>query len=882
MNLLAELWRKLLFPLRRKQFESDLEEEIRFHLDMKAVENGPAAARKQFGSAALLQEDCREAWGWPRLERLLQDLRYALRGLRKSPGFTSVVVLTLALGIGVNTAIFSYVDQLLLRPLPYPDSQRLVTLYTREPSYAWPYASTSYPVYEYIRDHNTVFSGIAAASDIQVNVGSGEDVETVPGEIVSGSYFSVLGVSPTLGRTFLPEEDVVPGRNPVVMLSTELWRRRFHEDPAIIGRTIAINGGSFTVVGVVHAGFAGLEISRRNRPAIWVPIMTYPMTARYGNEWDLQHLWNDEWLVATARLKPGVTFEQANAQYAQLFESLKPIWRAQGNPQDKHSGLLIPANDARFPPDTRQSVTTFSTLLMAVVGLVLLIACSNVASLLLARSVKRQREIGVRLALGSGRGRLAQQLLTESLLLSLAGGAAGLAVAFATARALTGFRAFGAVLRLENAIDWRTMAFNFGLAVASGIVFGLLPLRRVSQGSVFPSLKTDTFGSRHGWNARSLLVVVQVALSLVLLAGSILFVRTLRNARSTDITRDAGKVLMLPVDLSTRKFEPARGHRFYDTLAARVHAIPGVRNVAYVFVVPFGGWRGGTDAALTPGGKAVQMDFNVVSSDYFATVGIPVVRGRAFELHDREGAPGVAIVNEQFARRYWPGEDPIGKQLFMQQPKRMVEVVGLVRDGRFRGYRAQVNPCFYVPLAQLYEPIMNLEVRTAMNPAEIVAALRREIRAFDGKLLLPEIQTLESYRDNSLGQERLAATLLTGLGILAALIAAIGLYGVMAFAVAQRTREIGIRIALGAASRDVQRSVVLEALAMAGVGLGIGLAAALALVRFVSSLLYGVSATDPATYATTAVVLILVGIIAAFLPARRASRVDPMVALRYE
>jgi predicted permease len=376
-------------------------------------------------------------------------------------------------------------------------------------------------------------------------------------------------------------------------------------------------------------------------------------------------------------------------------------------------------------------------------------------------------------------------------------------------------------------------------------------------------------------------VIAQVAFSLVLLAGAILFVRTLRNAQAADVTRNPENVLLLKLDLRS-KYDAARGQRFFESLLERLHSLPGVRNVAYVFVVPFGGGRGGLNVRLQPEDKPLQVDFNAVSSEYFQMIGLPLLRGRDFDSRDRDGAPGVAIVNEQFARRYWPGEDPVGKQLFLDSPKRAAQVIGVVRDGKFRGYRAQVNPCFYLPLAQRYASTMNLEIRTAMNPASVVAAVRREVRALDKSLILPEMQTLRSFRDAGLGRERLAAALLSGLGGLAALIAAIGLYGVMAFAVAQRTREIGIRMALGAASHDVQRSVVKEALALVGTGLAIGLGASLLLVRFVSNLLYEVSATDPATYAITAAILIAVGVLAAFLPARRASKVDPMVALRYE
>jgi predicted permease len=632
----------------------------------------------------------------------------------------------------------------------------------------------------------------------------------------------------------------------------------------------------------VPPDFGGLQLDRSVKPEVWVPTMMYPVVIPFGSEWDLQHYWGDEWLSATGRLRPGVTFSQANASFAQLTDRVKPAWRAERLNKDNLSGLLIPANEARFPPEKRQTVTRFLVMLMAVVGLVLLIACSNVASLMLARAVKRQREIGVRLALGAGRGRLFQQLLTEGLLISLAGGAAGLAIALATARFLAGFRAFGLQSMADTGIDGRVLAFTFGLAVLTGLVFGSMPLRQVSRMQVTPALKAENLrrGS-NGFGAGSLLVVVQVALSLVLLAGAGLFVRTLRNAQSADPTRDPENVLLLKLDLAARKYEAARGQRFYASLLDRLHALPGIRQAAFVMIVPFGGRRGGTDFVRSPGDKPVQVDFNTVSSEYFQTVGLALVRGRGFDSRDVEGAAGAVIVNEQMARRFWPGEDPIGKHIY-RAPRRPAEIVGVVHDGRFRGYRAEVNPCFYVPLAQNYFPMMNLEVRTASNPDGLVAAVRHEIRALDKELMIPEVQTLRSFRDAGLGQERLSAALLSGLGILAALIAAIGLYGVLAFAVSQRTREIGIRMALGARSGQVLGSVLGKALALIGAGLAIGFIAALVLARFVASLLYGVTATDPATYAATAAILTAVGAVAAFLPARRASRVDPMVALRDE
>ena len=883
MESLAELWRRLLFLFRRRQFDRDLADEMRFHLEMKGRESGMDAARRGFGNAALLQEDCREAWGWRWLERIQQDVSYGLRTLRKTPGFTAVVIVTLALGIGVNTAIFSLVDRLLLRPLPFPESDRLATIFFYSDAWRMTYSSLSYPDYVFYRDHNQAMSGLSAYTDLKVNVRFGNDDEAVPSQMVSANYFDVLRIPPILGRTFRPEEDFVPGRDSVVMLGADLWKRRFGGAPSVLGRQVMVNGHKFTVIGIVPATFAGLQADQ-SKPELWTPIMSYPAILAYGTEWDLQHARGDEWLSATGRLKPGIGQRQASAQFAQLTEQLKVIYRAEKFNNGKSRGLTLPANEARFPPESQNTVTRFLVMLMAVVGLVLLIACANVASLLLARGVKRRREIGVRVALGAGRARLAQQLMSEGLLLSMAGGAAAIAVTLLVERFLAGFDGpFHLAVLAESGIDRRVLIFGMGISVATGILFGLLPLRQAARLDVTPMLKTEMPGvGRRVLRARNLLVVAQVALSAVLLAGAGLFVRTLRNAQAVDITRDSGNVLLYNLSLPAPKYTPEQGQAFYRNLLDRIHGMHGVANAAFVETVPFGGWRGGTNIIPHPGSKAVQVDYNVVSPEYFRTIGIPLVRGDGLTGRGHEDH-GNAVVNEQMAKRFWPGEDPIGKRLVVpDNPPRTVEVVGVVRDGPFRGYRDEIMPCLYEPLAQSYASSLHLEVRTAIPSAALAGPIRQQIRELDPDLLVAPPRTLRAFRDAGMGQERLSASLLSGLSMLAALIAAIGLYGVMAFTVAQRTREIGVRVALGAASGDILRGVMTEALILVGIGLAVGSLAAAGLARLIANLLFGISATDPMTYAASAIVLVAVGTCAAYLPARRAARTDAMSALRSE
>jgi predicted permease len=555
------------------------------------------------------------------------------------------------------------------------------------------------------------------------------------------------------------------------------------------------------------------------------------------------------------------------------------------------TAVLFPANQSRLPPAFRSSVVTFLGLLVTVVGLVLLIACFNVANLVLARAAHRQKEIAVRLALGAGRGRLVRQLLTESLLVSLLGGAVGLIVALWTTEFLSSFRRpFKTQLLMETNLDGRVLGFALLISAVTGVLFGLVPALRAARSDLTFALKAEsstTGAGFRGFGIRNGLVIAQVAFSLMLLICAGLLVRTLRNAQAEDVTLDPGNVLLLNLDFAAQKYDVALGKQLYRQLLERIESLPGVRSAALVLVVPLGGRRGGTniiiDSPENPSEKrTTQVDFNIVSPVYFQTIGIPILRGRDFTQRDRESAPGVAIVNEAFAGRFWPAQDPIGKQFQITNPNGIVEVVGVAKDGKFRNYRAQINPCFYVPLYQSYHEVMNLEVRTAADAMSMLGMIRREIQTVDKDLPVSDFQTLKTHRDVGLAQERMAAVLLAALGLLALVLAAVGIYGVTSFSVAQSTRELGLRMALGARAGGVLKLVLKRGLLLIAVGVGVGLAGALVLTRFIVSLLYGVSATDPATLIGITLLLIAVALVACYIPARRATKVDPMVALRHE
>jgi predicted permease len=909
---MSELWRRLGMLFRRERFDRELEEEMQFHLEMQAEENqengldakeARHAARRQFGNATLLRETSREMWGWASIERLLQDVRFAVRILRRNPGFTLVAVLTLALGTGINTSTFSFVDRLLLRPLPFPQSEQLFSVcYHPDNSTEITYSGMSYPDYLYYRDHNDVLSGLAAYSSTEADAEFGEESEKLAGEIVSANYFSVLGVRPALGRTFLPEEDQVPDAHPVVILSRGLWQRRFGGAPDVIGREIVLNRRSFTVIGVAPRGFSALRLDRDAAPEFWVPTMMYPTIKTLATGIDLRNYWGNHWLEAVGRLKPETSRKQAATAFARLsFELKQGPWKdvwgqaevtevmGKDNPL-RLTATLVPANEMRLLPAYRNSVAASLGMLGAAVGIVLLIACFNVANLLLARASGRQREMAVRLAIGAGRARLVRQLATEGLVLSLLGGGGGVLVAVLTSQFLASFPLpFRFPLLLETGLDGRVLSFALAVSVLTGLLFGLVPAREALGVSLTSALKVDPgSGARlRRLSARSALMVAQAALSVVLLVSAGLFLRTLANARAQDVTADPGSILMTRLNAPARKYDEARGQAFFAQLLERIEALPGVRRAALVMVVPMGGRRGGTNVSIdTPEHpskkRTLQVDFNVISPAYFETVGIPLVRGRAFTGYDREGAPAVAIVNEEWARRFWPGQDPIGKRFDLPRQRQTVEAVGVVTDGKFRNYRAEINPCFYVPLAQNYSGKMNLEVRVAGDPLALVAAVRREVLALDRDFPISQMMTLQSYREAALGQERLAAGLLSALGVLALLLAATGIYGVMSFLVAQRRREIGIRMALGAQTGEILRMVLGQGLTLMFLGLGIGLAAAVELTHVIASLLYGISPTDPYTFSAVAIVLTVTALAACYVPARRATKVDPVDTLRSE
>jgi len=817
----------------------------------------------------------------------VRNLRYALRNAARNPGFTALVALTLSLGIGANVAIFSAVDAVLFRPLAAPQRESLVRLYATDAE-GTDLSNSSYPVYTDYRDGITAFSSVAAFDDSEAfHLSTGGKPERVTGALVSGNFFGLLGARPERGRLLSPDDDRAAGAHPVAVVSHRLWKTRFGGDEAAVGASVRINGHPFTIVGVAPAGFTGVDLD--SLPDVWVPIAMVDQALPEFADSTVLTGRNLSWLDVVARLKPGVSIARAQAELDALAKR-----RAASQPNDRQDPMarLLPAGDFLVGPSGRAEARRISWLLMGTAGLVLLIACADAAGLLLLRSERRRREIAVRLAIGASRGRIAAQLLVEGLLL------AGLGAVGGALLAVWGADLLAAAVPPEFAIpmgaatsvlDARTLAFCAGAAIASTLLFGLAPALRAGRVDVQASLKGAAADPGHRrLGLRDSLVMAQIALTLVLLVGAGLTARTLAREAAVDPGFDPRGKLEASVDLARQGLDPARGAAFYAELLRRAATIPGVRSAALARTIPVqsSGMRTTieSDGYKPAAGENPAADLNVVTPGFFRVLGTRLVAGRDFDARDTEKSPAVAIVSESMARKFWPGRNPIGRRILNLGPPGVGgEVIGVVRDLRVRSLRREPDPTVYVPAAQFYMPRMTILLEASQGDA---AALQKPLAAMvaelDPGLPLFHVRTLTEKLRLALGQGRLLAWLVGAFAGLALLLAATGLYGAVSFATQMRTREFGIRLALGAKRGDVRGLVLGHTARLAAAGAAAGLAIAVLTGRLVAALLYGVSPLDPVSYTAALAVLGAAVFAASALPARRATRVDPMTALRSE
>ena len=862
-----------------------------------------------------------------------RDLRYGVRMLSKTPGFTLIAVLSLALGIGANTALFSIVDSMLLKMLPVREPERLVLFSSFAPREFSPgfyagYSETdpatgqrimtsfSYQSFRRMREQQSVLSDLFAFSDVNLNVKSDGRTEIARGQLASGNYYAGLGVSAILGRPLIDDDDRA-GASPVAVLSYRYWQRRFGGDPAVIGKQINLNNLAFTIVGVTPPGFEGtMQVGSTQDVTIPIAWEQQLYVDPNGSRMNGAGEW---WLRLMGRLKPGATAEQARAQLESAFHQSVIEHRAARQALALATGEnSISDLDPKFYPrlslnpggqgemNERKRYAPSLYLLLGVVALVLLIACANVANLLLSRATSRQKEIGVRLALGASRWRLVQQLLTESILLACVGGVTGIIFAFWIKGGLLAVSDWGGsgMGALEPRLDWRVLTFTLALSLLTGVVFGLAPAWRATKVDLTPALKES--GRSSNTASRSLLsrglVILQVSLSLLLLIGAGLFLRTLVNLQRVDLGFNTRNLLIFSVQPRLIGYKDESMAQLYQRLAERLEAVPGVQKVTFSgipLLARVGSTRsiylrGALTAAPDADGKIKASglsDVNQIRENFLEAMGIPLLAGRALSARDDARAPKVAIVNQSFANKYFPNEDPIGKRFtFVSKRPDEIEIVGIAKDAKYRKQRDEIPPTTYLPWQQDLQEMGKgtLELRTMGDPTTVLAAVRQAVREVDENLPLNNIRTQAEQADQTLGMERLFAKLLALFGLLAQQLAAIGLFGVMAYSVSQRTREIGIRMALGADRRAILTMVLWQGMALALVGVVLGLASAFSLMKYLEekmglkSMLYGVRVNDPLTYGAIVALLILVALVACFIPARRAMRVDPIVALRHE
>jgi len=859
MEWLGELWRRLLFLFRRRQFDRDLEEEMRFHLDMQAAEFGAAAARRKFGNAALLQEDSRQAWGWAGVEAWAADVNYAVRALRKNPGFTAVAVLTLALGIGASTAVFSVVNAVLLRPLPFRDPGRLMMVWETREKLGEDRVVVSYENFRDWKDQSRSFEQMAVFVGDGVRMNVGDEPAIIRASRVSGDFFPALGIQPILGRTFVPEE-TRSAAAPVTVLSNGLWRR-LGGDRNLVGKSVQFDREVFTVVGIMPPGFAFPSDSE-----LWFPLAGSDHRNNNGAHY----------LRVIGRLKPGVTVTQSQTEMRTIAARLKLA-----HPQENQG---IGANAVPLTEQIVGEARRALLVLMGAVGCVLLIACANVANLLLVRATGRRRELALRLALGAGRWRIARCLLSESVLLALAGGVFGVAAAYWLVRAFVALDPIHLPRIHEVAIDGAVLLYALGAAIATGLLFGLAPALGASKPDLGNWLKEGPgapgggeFGKNRG---RSLLAAAQIALAVTLLVGAVLLLRSFVMRVSVPLGFHPEGVLgaELPWNVSPR----------IDDLLARLRALPGVQAAGAATAVPQ--WAAGTscDQCLEIEGRPKRegkqwVTGNMVATPgFFRAAGITMQRGRFFTAADGETAPKVAVINEALAARDFQDKDPIGKHVRWGTPD-WATVIGVAGNVKGFGVAGDPMPAIYFPNRQAdWGNGVWVLVRTAVPPLSLAGAIRKEMRSWNKRMIIGEFDTLDNMLAESVAVPRFYMVLLVGFALLALMVSAVGVYGTVNYSVARRTHEIGIRMALGAEPGDVLAMILRQGLGLTVVGVALGLAGAFLSTRALQTLLFGVRPIDAEAFACGSGVLILAVLLACYIPARRATRVDPLEALRHE
>ena len=805
---------------------------------------------------------------------LWQDIRFGLRLMAKKPGFTFIGVLALALGIGANTAIFSVVRAVLLSPLPYQHSEQLVWIWETNPGSDIKEEPASMPNYNDWRTQSQSFEAMAAFGNAAMTLTGDGEPERIPASVVTASFFPTLGIHPVMGRSFTEEENGPKGAR-VVILGHGLWQRRFGANPKVVGQTITLSGTPYEIVGVMPQGFKDPLPAQRNPAQMWIPLpLNLELSAR-----------RSDFLKVVAKLKPGVTIEQARAEMKTITARLE-----QQYPEtNKGWGTIIIPLQERIIGDVRPALWV----VVGVVGFLLLIACANVANLLLARSAARQQEIAVRRALGAGRFRLVRQFLTESVMLALSGGLLGTLLALWGVEFLVKLSP-GNIPRLDEVrLNWQVLLFTLGVSLLTGLVFGLIPALHATNPDLTESLKeggrSSTEGKR-GARLRSALVVAEIAIALVMLVGAGLMVKSFMRLQGVDPGFKPERILAVDLSLPAAKYkEVPQQLAFWDELTGRVSRLPGVERVAAVTALPF---TGGAILAFSvegrpappPGGNTPDAEYRVVTPSYFETMGITLIRGSAFTEQHANNTPAVAVINETMARKHFPGEDPIGKRINLGNPETSPwrTVIGIVRDVRQKALDEEPYPQMYASYAQFPTRSLTLVARTSGDPATLVPAIRNELAGMDKDQPLFNVRTMEQVMSESIARQRFSMLLIAIFAGVGLVLASVGIYGVMSYTVAQRTHEIGVRMALGASARDVLKMVVRQGMMLALVGTGLGLVASFLLTRLIASLLFEVSATDPLTYVLISLLFISLALLACWIPARRATRVDPMVALRYE